>query len=136
MSNNSTIQDFYFQHQVKTRLRDLDAFRHVNNAVFLSYIEDARHALIRRWNLDYESKSIIAASIKIDYLKQVTHPSDLIIGQRVVRIGNTSFDIEAVVFEKNENIAVCKSLVTCVAFDFKSNKPVKVHSEIKEDYKK
>ena len=79
---------------------------------------------------------LLQSSIKIDYLKQVTHPSDLIIGQRVVRIGSTSFDIEAVVFEKNENIGVCKSLVTCVAFDFKSNKPVKVHSEIKEDYKK
>ena len=136
MNSHPIIQDFYFQHQVKTRWRDLDSFRHVNNAVFLSYIEDARYELIRRWNLDYESKSIIAASIKIDYLKQVIHPSDLIIGQRVIRIGNTSFDIEAVVFEKNENVAVCKALVTCVAFDFKSNKPVKVHSEIIEDYKK
>ena len=104
MNNHPIIQDFYFQHQVKTRWRDLDSFRHVNNAVFLSYIEDARYELIRKWNLDYESKSIIAASIKIDYLKQVIHPSDLIIGQRVIRIGNTSFDIEAVVFEKNENV--------------------------------
>ena len=37
-----TLKDFPFHHPLKTRWRDLDAFRHVNNATFLSYIEDAR----------------------------------------------------------------------------------------------
>ena len=128
------IEDFYFKHYLNTRWKDLDAFNHINNAVFLSYIEDARHALIRRWKLDYESKSIIAASIKIDYLKQVKHPSSLVIGQRVCRIGNTSFDIESALFIKGEESPVCVSLITCVAFDFKLNKPVAVHSEIVKDY--
>ena len=39
---NIKLDDFPFQHKIKTRWRDLDAFRHVNNATFLSYIEDAR----------------------------------------------------------------------------------------------
>ena len=130
------IENFNFTHRINTRLKDLDAFRHVNNAVFLSYIEDARHALIRKWKLDYEAKSIIAASIKIDYLKQVKHPSSLIIGQKVSRIGNTSFDIESVIFIEESLIPVCTSIITCVAFNFKINKPVKVHSEIIRDYKK
>ena len=134
MNKNIQLEDFYFKHKINTRLKDLDAFRHVNNAVFLSYIEDARHALIRRWGLDYESKSIIAASIKIDYLKQVKHPSSLIIGQRVCRIGNTSFDIESALFIKGEEKPVCVCLITCVAFDFKLNKSVKVHPEIIKDY--
>ena len=34
------LNDFPFHHKLKTRWRDLDAFNHVNNAIFLSYIED------------------------------------------------------------------------------------------------
>ena len=136
MNKNIQLEDFYFKHKINTRLKDLDAFRHVNNAVFLSYIEDARHALIRRWKLDYESKSIIAASIKIDYLKQINHPSHLIIGQKVSRIGNSSFDIESAVFVEGEEKPACVSLIICVSFDFILNKPVAVHPEIIRDYNK
>jgi len=42
MKKKFILNDFKFQHPLKTRWRDLDAFRHVNNATFLSYIEDAR----------------------------------------------------------------------------------------------
>ena len=35
------LSDFPFHYEIKTRWKDMDAFGHVNNAVFLSYIEDA-----------------------------------------------------------------------------------------------
>ena len=51
---NYNIKDFKFQHEIKTRWKDLDAFGHVNNAVFATYIENARGALFKKWNLhDY-----------------------------------------------------------------------------------
>ena len=71
MNKACKIEDYKFQHKLNTRWKDLDAFRHINNAVFVSYIEDARIILLRRWNIDYGSKSLIVASVKIDYLKQV-----------------------------------------------------------------
>ena len=37
MNKTYQINQFKFQHSINTRLKDLDAFRHVNNAVFLSY---------------------------------------------------------------------------------------------------
>ena len=43
------LENFPFHHNINTRWRDLDAFRHVNNATFLSYIEDARILLLRRF---------------------------------------------------------------------------------------
>ena len=36
----------------------------------------------------------------IDYLNQLKHPCDMVIGQRISRIGNKSFDIESVIFNK------------------------------------
>ena len=132
-SQEYKLENYPFHHDVITRWKDLDAFRHVNNAVFLTYIEDARIVLLKRWKIDYEKKSLIVASVKIDYIKQVKHPSSLKIGQRVSRIGTKSFDIASAVFH-NENL-VCLSTITSVAFDFELNKTVNVYQEIIEDSK-
>ena len=65
------LDDFPFHHTIKTRWRDLDAFRHVNNATFLSYIEDARILFFKRWGINLKEKSLIVASVKIDYINQL-----------------------------------------------------------------
>ena len=90
---NYSITDFIFTHNVSTRFRDVDAFNHINNAVFLTYFEDARKIFFERWNINLEERSLIVASIKIAYLKQLTPPSNLIVGQKVSRLGSISFDL-------------------------------------------
>jgi len=131
---NITIDDFPFTHKIKTRWRDLDAFRHVNNATFLSYIEDARILFFKRWSINLKEKSLIVASVKIDYISQLEHPSDIIIGQKISRLGTKSFDVQSAIFTKNDKRLVCTSTVTTVCFNFLKNKSVEVFKEIKEDY--
>ena len=126
MDTSISLKDYPFQHQLNTRWKDLDAFRHINNAAYLTYIEDARIVLLRRWKIDYQQKSLIVASVKIDYIKQVSHPSSLVIGQKVSRLGTKSFDIESAVFNKETSELVCMSTITSVAFDFVENKTVKL----------
>ena len=136
MESKQKISDFKFQHSIKTRWKDTDAFRHINNAVYLSYVEDARLELMRRWGITQDGKSVIVASAKINYYKQVIHPTQLIIGQRVSRIGNKSFDITSLVFSKDTNEIVCQTIITIVCFDFEHNKTVPVYENIKNDYNK
>ena len=136
METQKQISDFTFQHNLKTRWRDADAFRHINNAIYLSYIEDARLELMKRWGITQDGKSVIVASVKIDYYKQVVHPTKLIIGQRVSRLGNKSFDINSIVFNRDTNEAVCESTITIVCFDFSANMTVPVYNQVKEDYNK
>ena len=82
-------------------------------------------------------KSIIVASIKADYHKQLKHPSSIIIGQKISRIGNTSFDISFGIFlDCNTKHPIATGIVTCVCFDYMQNIPVPVYSAIKDDYKK
>ena len=109
------LKDYPFHHKTKTRWKDLDAFQHINNAVFLSYFEDARVGLFERWNLQPNGKSIIVASAKVNYYKQLIHPTDFIIGQKVSRLGNTSFDIQSTMFNENNDI-ISDALITCVCF--------------------
>ena len=136
MTSKQKITDFKFQHPLRTRWIDSDAFRHINNAVYLSYIEDARLELLKRWKISLDGKSVIVASVKIDYYNQVIHPTELIIGQKVSRIGNKSFDIISTVFNKDTNESICKSIITIVCFDFRSNQTVTVYEKIKNDYNK
>ena len=136
MNTNLSLQDFTFKHPIKTRWRDLDAFRHVNNATFLSYIEDARILFFKRWGINLKEKSLIVASVKIDYINQLIHPSDIIIAQKVSRLGNKSFDIQSAIFEKSNSQLICQSIVTSVCYDFIKNQTVALFEEIKNDYQK
>ena len=129
------LSDFPFNYELQTRWKDMDAFGHVNNAVFLSYIEDARITFFKRWNLCNENRSIIMASAKIDYLRQIDHPSHLIVGERISRIGRKSFDIESAVFIKDVADAVATSMITCVCYDYEQNESVPVYKKIVEDFK-
>ena len=126
------LEDFTFKHEIKTRFKDLDAFNHVNNAIFLSYIEDARMLFFKKWDINLKEKSLIVASITIDYLSQLHHPSKLIIGQKVTRLGTKSFDILSVLFLDNKPI--CISTVTIVCYNFISKQTVPLFKEIKEDF--
>ena len=133
-SNNYDIKDFSFKYKLNTRFRDLDLFKHVNNVVFLTYFEDARRIFFKRWNINLTNRSLIVASIKVDYLSQLSHPEELIIGQKISRLGNTSFDIFSVLFLNNKPI--CISNTTIVCYNFIKKKSVSLYIEIKNDYNK
>ena len=126
--------DYPFHHTAQTRWRDLDAFRHINNATFLSYIEDARITFFQRWGINLKDKSLIVASVKIDYIKQLMHPTNIIIGQKVSRLGTKSFVISSVIFTEENNTAVCSSTITSVCYNFILKETVPLFKEIKKDY--
>ena len=129
-----SITDYSQHYELKTRWKDIDSFGHVNNAVFLTYIEDARIMYFKRWNVTEKKRSLIVASIKIDYLRQIVHPSELIVGQKLSRIGNSSFDIQSAIFLNNDPKPAANSVVSCVCFDYQQNKSVPVYDEIKADF--
>ena len=137
MTKNKVLSNYKMHVNLETRWRDLDAFGHVNNAVFATYIETARGTLFKRWNLPFNGsgKSLTVAAISINYHKQLKHPSKIIVGQSITRIGNTSFDVESTIFdEKNTNDAIATSKVVVVCFDFNKQKPTPVFQQIINDF--
>ena len=129
-----SLEDFLFHHNIQTRWKDMDSFGHINNAVYLTYIEDARTTLFKRWNLNSQNKSVIVASLKIDYFTQIKHPSKLIIGSKISRIGNSSFDIQSAIFIDGLKKLAALSLVICVCYDYENGKSVIVYDEIRNDF--
>ena len=138
MVKNKILTDYSMHVKLQTRWRDLDAFGHVNNAVFATYIETARGTLFKKWDLPYDGKgkSLTVAAITINYHKQLKHPTNIIIGQSISRIGNTSFDVLSALFDEQNTLEpIATSKVVIVCFDFDKQKSVPVFKQIINDFK-
>lgn len=91
--------DFPVRLDVTVRFRDLDALRHVNNSVFLTYLETAREAY---WNalgheLDLEGYGYILARIECDFRAPILYqgPGTRIrVLIRCARLGTKSWEYE------------------------------------------
>ena len=77
------------------RWRDLDAFDHVNNANFLTFLEEARvqwfRSLPDAW-LD-ESRMPLLAAVQINYRRPIPYPARVSVELFAERVGNTSLTI-------------------------------------------
>ena len=80
--------------RVDIRWRDMDAFRHVNNAVYLTYLEEARD----EWFLEVLGNGLLLndfllARCAIDYRSPLTQDDgEVEVEIRCTRVGNSSVD--------------------------------------------
>ena len=81
-----------FVHRETVRFRDLDSMGHVNNAVFLTYMEQARIGFL--FGRGATTNSIIIARVEIDYRSPVGLGDTVEVAVRCDRLGTKSFDLE------------------------------------------
>ena len=131
-----TRNDFEHWGSLQTRWRDLDAMGHINHAAYLTFMENARLEFYE--SLGFTSRNngqvdgIILASMNIQYHEQVNHPSDLDIGQQIVRVGNKSFDMSTAIFLKDRDSPVLSAIFTLVSFNYKLNQSIPVPDLIRD----
>ncbi|WP_291399494.1 acyl-CoA thioesterase [Daejeonella sp.] len=125
----NAIEDFKYRVKIPIRFADIDAFGHVNNAIYLTYFEIARSSYwdeIIEWNWD-ELGIIIRRSL-VDYLKPIHLNDEIYAYVKTSRIGNSSFDLDYIlvkIIDGREEI--CTSGQTmCVTFDYKSKLSVPI----------
>lgn len=81
-----------FRATLSVRWRDLDAFNHVNNAMFLSYIEEAR----LRWLLTIDGEWMhahaapVVASVQLGFKRPIGWPGEVLVELSCDRIGTSS----------------------------------------------
>jgi acyl-CoA thioester hydrolase len=123
------LTDYKYKTDIAIRFSDIDARGHVNNAVYLTYFEVARFNYWRDvalWNL--KEIGIVVGRSEVNYLKPVTIEDKLLCYVRVIRIGNSSFDVMHVltkVTDKGEEICTtCKTV--CISYDYNTNKSISI----------
>lgn len=125
-----------FKHitRIKIRFSDLDAMKHVNNATYLTYLEEARikyfNDLLKKnyGDIDYQA---VVGRIEINYLHPIVLGDDVEIHTRIAKLGNKSLDVEHIVGIKriNEFIISATSLTKLVYFDYKSQRTKPIPDE-------
>ena len=116
------MEGFRFMHAQEVTFRDLDVFGHVNNAVYLTYIENARLGYLRE-ALGVESLEdllVILAKLRIDFRSRASLGEVLEIGARVSRIGTKSFDVDHEVRGPDARLVAVAS-TTLVTFDYRGD---------------
>ena len=116
------MEGFRFVHAQEVTFRDLDVFGHVNNAVYLTYIENARIGYMRDV-LGVESPEdllVIVAKVNIDFRSRASLGEVLEIGARVPRIGTKSFDLDHEVRGPDARLVAVAS-TTLVTFDYRGD---------------
>ena len=118
---------------VEVRFRDMDSMGHVNNAVYLTYFENARIAYWRavpgirsRRNLDY-----ILARAECDFKSPVTVEDELVCHIRVAAFGRTSFAFEYLLREERTGRVVALGRTIQAMFDYAARRAVPLEPAIK-----
>ncbi|MFD2146903.1 acyl-CoA thioesterase [Mucilaginibacter antarcticus] len=123
------LTDYRFRTVIPIRFSDIDAVGHVNNAIYLTYFEIARFAYWKEavnWNLS--EHGVIVGRSEVNYLKPVNLHDQIACYVRVVRIGNSSFDVMQVLVRitpSGEEICTTGKTV-CISYDYKANKSVPI----------
>jgi len=77
---------------IEIRWRDMDAYRHVNNAVYLTYLEEVRDEWLASVLDGLESVwDFVLARVAIDFRSELRQSDDcVVVSCRLERIGNSS----------------------------------------------
>jgi len=109
---------FPFVHEDTVRFSDLDGMGHVNNAVFLTYLEQARLAWFRSFGEEESMPltDIILARTEIDFRSPLVFGERVSIGVRPARVGTKSFELEYELRVGERLVAEAKSVI--VGYDY------------------
>ena len=120
------MEGFDFVHRETVRFRDLDAKGHVNNAVYLTYMESARVAFVAHAGAvsGLDELSFIVARIEIDFRAPVELGQEVEVGVRPARFGMKSFELEYELRAGGRLVAEAKSV--CVGYDYESGETVPI----------
>ena len=94
----------------RVRFRDCDAMGHVNNAVFSTYLEQARIGIMGGLG------EMILARVEIDFRAELRAGEEIEVRSRCTRIGTKSFDLEHEIWAGERKVADAKSVL--VGYDY------------------
>ncbi len=108
----------------------MDAYGHVNNVVFLRYLEEARIDFLFRPEKDFKQGSVVARH-EIDYKRQLVHrhhPVDIELWVTEIRAASFTLTYEV----KDGDQVYVRASTVIVPFDFEAQRPRRITAEERE----
>jgi acyl-CoA thioester hydrolase len=122
-----------FTTDIQMRFRDIDGMGHVNNAVYLSYVELARtqfymHQANKR---TLDEIDFILARVEIDFESQATWGDQIQVAVWPSKIGNSSFTLSYEVKEKRSGRILARAKSVLVSYDYERRKSKPIPDEFR-----
>jgi acyl-CoA thioester hydrolase len=123
-----------FTAPIEVRWRDLDAFNHVNNSVYLTYLEQARLDWLGHvpgiWDAD-NGKPVMAAC-RLNYRAPIEWPASVEVQLHCSRLGNSSITVGHRIIDGKDGRLYCDGDVTLVWIDPRTGKTVPLPPVLRE----
>ncbi len=118
------LDDFRYRMEIRVVFRDIDYYRHVNNAVYITWMETARIDYCRE-AFDRPlggTVNVIMASQRFDYERQAQYDERLVLGCRTSRLGTKSMDLTYELWRPGERIG--HGVSTLVGYDYEADRSI------------
>jgi acyl-CoA thioester hydrolase len=113
---------FRFYHPIEVRYGDLDPQAHVNNAAFLTYMEQARIAYIQALGLwdgrTFMDIGIILAEAQVVFKAPIYYGQKVRAGVRVSKLGMKSLTMEYVLEDIDNGLQLATGKSVLVTYDY------------------
>jgi len=128
-----TQPEFTVVHEIVPRFRDTDAMGHINNAVYVTYLEVARQIYWTRLDehSDYRRVPFILAHVNIDFRSEALVSEVLEVGIRLAWIGKRSFSFVYRIWEKTSGRTVAEASTVQVCYDYGAKKTMPMPEGLK-----
>jgi acyl-CoA thioester hydrolase len=128
--------DFRFYHPIEIRYRDVDAQRHVNSAVYFTYLEQARAHYLEKLNLwsgeDFDRIGIILAEQSCSYHTPLYYGQELEVGVRANQLGNKSLHFAYVLRDADSHEICARASTVLVAYSYKEARSIDIPDDWRE----
>ena len=116
--------------EIQVRFADLDAYGHVNNAMYLSYLELARVELIRDLFIQDMQKNIqyLLIHVDLEYIQPIKLSDKVYVQCWWKEVGKVKFKAAYSVHDGNEKI-FAKGATTHALYDGNTKRPVRLPKE-------
>jgi acyl-CoA thioester hydrolase len=126
-----------FRHRttLQVRFRDTDAFGHVNNAVFFSYVELARVQYlvdVLEPEEPFERMPLILARVECDFRSPIFFGQQVVVETRVERIGRSSIGMSHRMTAAPDGRIVGDVQSVLVTYDYAAARPMPVPEDWRE----
>lgn len=118
--------------KIRVRFNDCDFYRHVNNTVYLVYMDNAMTEFFRAifgqiQNPDFQ---IHMVRLEVDYKNSATFDDELLIHTRIEKIGNTSMTLHQTITLESSGTLLVECRKIGVFLDAKGRNKVSVPEKI------
>jgi len=115
---------------------DMDALGHVNNTVFLRWLESVRVVYLEKLDLGEGMQKLavgpVLARQEINYRQPITYPDSVRVEATVSRIGNTSLTMDFKIWSVAKNSLAAEGSGVAVLVDYKSGQKVPVPQAVRQ----